>query len=166
MDDRAKWDRKYRDGSHPAREPEPVLLRALERAAPGHALDVACGRGRHAIALADAGFTVDAVDVSPVGLASARERAKGRAIRWIEADLADYELGSYDLIVCVDFTDESLIPRLLAALRPGGWFVYAGRPRALCRYGPQPGDVERWFGALTTHHHVENEERVEFIGRR
>ncbi|MDH3591699.1 MAG: class I SAM-dependent methyltransferase [Planctomycetota bacterium] len=166
MGDREKWDRKYREGTHAAREAEPVLQRALDLAEPGHALDVACGRGRHAIALARAGFTVDAIDVSAVGLASARERAGDLAgIRWIDADVLTHELTAYDLIVCVDFTDEALFPRLLDALRPGGWLVYAGRPRARCRYGPQPGDVARWFAALEAQWHHEDEERVEFIGR-
>jgi len=50
----------------------PDALRGREHLlpAPGRALDVACGRGTVAVWLARRGFGVDAVDVSPVGLAA------------------------------------------------------------------------------------------------
>jgi len=167
-EDRARWEAKYAGGAHPEREPEPFVLEMLAAAPAGAALDVACGRGRHAIALARAGYAVDAVDVAPAALASARERAGGLPIRWIEADLDAWEppRDHYALVVCVDFSDGALAPRLVAALRPGGVLVYAGRPRARCRYGPEPGAVARWFAALETLAHREDEDRVCFAGRR
>jgi SAM-dependent methyltransferase len=168
-EDRARWEGKYKAGVHAEREPDPILARALAFAPPkGRALDVACGRGRHAIALARRGYDVDAVDISPLGLASARERAAGLPIRWIEADLDGWEPppAAYAVIVCVDFTDERLIPRLLRALAPDGILAYAGRPRGLSSHGPRPGDAARWFSSLATLHFRETEERVEVLGRR
>jgi tellurite methyltransferase len=164
--DRAKWDAKYGLGSHPSSEPVPLLLEALPRARPGRALDLACGRGRHAIALARGGYVVDAIDISPVGLASARERAGDLAIRWTEADLHDYalETAAYQVIVWVHYTDEALVPRVLEALAPGGVLVFCARPRALCRYGPPPGVVEGWFRSLRTLVHRETDDRVEYAG--
>lgn len=165
---RAKWDARYGAGSHPASEPVPLLAEALRQARPGRALDLACGRGRHAIALARRGYAVDAIDISPVGLASARERADDLAIRWTEADLYEtaLERAAYDVIVWVHFTDEALVPRVLEALAPGGVLVFAARPRRLCRYGPPPGVVAEWFSPLRTLIHRESEERVEYAGVR
>lgn len=166
---RAKWDAKYRAGSHPATEPVPLLAEALPHAQPGRALDLACGRGRHAIALARRGdYAVDAIDISPVGLVSARKRAGDLAIRWIEADLAEatLETAAYQLVVWVHFTDEALVPRVLGALAPGGVLVFCARPRRLCRYGPPPGVVAEWFSPLHTLIHRESEERVEYVGAR
>lgn len=180
--DCAKWEQRYRAGSHPGRAPEPLVVEAARLAGGGRALDIACGRGRHAIFLALQGFSVDAIDISPTALASARERAEGLAVRWIEADLdetdlkrtdlkntamkqAGLETGAYALVACVDFTDAALVPRLVAALAPGGLLAYVARPRALCSFGPQPGQVVRWFGDLERLAHRESDERVEFLGR-
>jgi len=165
---RAKWDAKYGAGSHPASEPVPLLAEALLHARPGRALDLACGRGRHAIELARRGYAVDAIDISPVGLASARERAGDLAIRWTEADLHDHalETAAYQVIAWIHFTDEVLVPRVLEALAPGGVLVFCARPRVLCRYGPTPGVVERWFHPLRTLVHRETGERIEYAGAR
>jgi SAM-dependent methyltransferase len=165
---RAKWDARYAAGSHPASEPVPLLAEALAHAGPGRALDLACGRGRHAIALARLGYAVDAIDISPVGLASARERAGELAIRWTEADLTEttLETGAYAVIVWVHFTDEALVPGVLQALAPGGLLVFCARPRVLCRYGPPPGVVAQWFRSLRTLVHRETEDRIEYAGRR
>ena len=70
------------------------------------------------------------------------------------------------LVVCVDFTDAALIPRLTAALAPGGVFAYVARPNALCSYGPEPGQAAAWFAELETLVHRESKERVELLGRR
>ncbi|MHC4818729.1 MAG: class I SAM-dependent methyltransferase [Planctomycetota bacterium] len=165
---RAKWDAKYGAGSHPASEPVPLLAEALAHARPGRALDLACGRGRHAIALARRGYTVDAIDISPVGLASARERAGDLAIRWTEADLfeATLETAAYEVITWVHFTDEALVARVLEALAPGGVLVFCARPRVLCRYGPPPGVVAQWFRPLRALVHRESEDRIEYVGAR
>jgi len=169
VEDRDRWAEKFRAGVHREREPDPVLPRALAFAPPrGRALDVACGRGRHAIALAHRGYRVDAVDISPIGLASARERAAMLPIRWIEADLDGWEpeKEAYAVIVCVDFTDARLFRRLPPALAPAGVLVYAANPRGTRRHGPLPGDAARWFSSLATLHSRDDGKRVEFVGRR
>lgn len=168
-DARDKWDAKYRAGSHLEGDPVPLLAEALAYAHPGRALDLACGRGRHAIALARlGGYAVDAIDISPVGLASARERAGDLAIRWTEADLLEtpLETAAYQVVVWVHFTDEGLVRRVLEALAPGGVLIFCARPRVLCRYGPPPGVVARWFSSLRTLVHRESEDRIEYVGAR
>ncbi len=144
--DRQKWDARYRqqtDGdSYAASE---LLDRALVRLASARgdltgltALDLACGGGRNSIRLAEAGFRVDAVDVSSEGLALARQRADRRAaggtgpeagtvhrINWIQADL-DEGLpvsGPYDLIVLIRYLDLNLLASAIRCLSPGGVLV-------------------------------------------
>ena len=104
--------------------PSPLLAAWTDRLPRGRALDVACGLGRNAIHLAANGYAVDAMDISGVALAKARERASaaGVEVNWIEADLEqpDIARGAYDVIVVARFLDRPLIPRLIDALRPGG----------------------------------------------
>ena len=167
--DRKRWEERYGAGAHRESEPVALLEEGLAFAQrTGRALDVACGRGRHAIALARRGYEVDALDISPAALACAKERAGDLPIHWREADLdhAELESGVYCLVVCVDFTDAGLGPRLLSALAAGGLMVFRARPRSLCRFGPNPGEAAEWFAPLETLVHREDEERVEYVGRR
>src|SRR5882757_9511072 len=59
-------------------KPDESLESYLKRGllAPGRALDLGCGPGRNAGRLAAAGFDVDAVDLSPVAVEWAGERAR------------------------------------------------------------------------------------------
>ena len=127
--DRKRWNARYAAGEYAARtHPSPLLAAWLDRLPRGRALDVACGLGRNAILLAANGYAVDAMDISAVALAGARERAgaAGVAVNWIETDLDGAEIArdAYDVIVVARFLDRRLIPRLVDALRPGGHVVY------------------------------------------
>lgn len=93
-------------------------------------LDVAAGRGRHALLLAGAGFTVTAVDRD----AAAMERLGDIAARlaWpLTASARDLESGevdlgdkAYDLVIVTHYLHRPLFPVLLRALAPGGVLVY------------------------------------------
>ena len=127
--DREHWNARYESGEYAARTHPSALLAAwIDRLPRGRALDVACGLGRNAIHLAAHGYAVDAMDISGVALAKARERARtaGVEVNWIEADLEqpDIARGTYDVVVVARFLDRPLIPRLIDALRPGGHVVY------------------------------------------
>ena len=127
--DRERWNAKYAAGTYAARtHPSALLAGWMDRLPRGRALDVACGMGRNAIHLAAHGYAVDAMDISGVALARARERAgaAGVEVNWIETDLERPDLagGAYDVIVVARFLDRPLIPRLIDALRPGGHVVY------------------------------------------
>jgi SAM-dependent methyltransferase len=108
------------------------------------ALDLGAGPGVHAIALADAGYGVTAIDTCAELLAELRARAGPRAIRCINDDLRQlrrYCEGPLDVIVCMGDTlphlesleaVELLFEAIADALKPGGVFVatfrdYAGR---------------------------------------
>ena len=127
--DRERWNARYASGEYAARTHPSALLAAwTDRLPRGRALDVACGLGRNAIHLAAHGYAVDAMDVSDVALAKARERAVAAevTVNWIEADLdrPDIARGAYDVVVVARFLDRALIPRLVQSLRPGGHVVY------------------------------------------
>lgn len=127
----ADWDERYSRGEHATLEPHRLLVRVTENLAPGRALDIACGAGRHAIHLAQLGWQVTAVDASRVGVELTRERARERGVT-VDARLADLERGQFDFkenfydLVCVFYyLQRDLFPQLRACVRPGGLFVAA-----------------------------------------
>ncbi len=129
--DRDRWDAKYAGKPVPASSlPDDWLRQHAVTLAAGTALDLACGLGYNAIWLAQQGWRVDAVDISPVGLslaASLAERVGCPAVSWIAADLDTFvpcEAG-YDLITVFRFLDRQRLPQMIeAALRPGGMLIY------------------------------------------
>ena len=105
-----------------------VVHELLADAAPGVALDLACGTGRHARWLLEQGHDVTGVDVSPGMLAVAERDCPGA--RFVRAGLDDLPLpdGSVDVAVCsLALTHVPDVgPGLAEAarvLRPGGRLV-------------------------------------------
>jgi len=125
--DRSKWNQRYAEDSYRKSNPVTLLSDWLPRIPVGRALDVACGAGRNALLLAEAGFQVDAIDISAVGLKrlAGEARERGFSINCIEHDLdQDYAFASgYDLIVVLWYVNLELIERLCACLAPGGYLV-------------------------------------------
>jgi SAM-dependent methyltransferase len=126
--ERLKWDRRYTEGDYrPRTWPSPFLAEWIERFPIGRALDVACGAGRNALRLAEAGHHVDAIDISNAAINMARSEAADRRldVNWIVADLDDADLGSsrYDLITVIRYVKRPMWPRLVAALAPNGWLL-------------------------------------------
>jgi SAM-dependent methyltransferase len=111
----------------------------------GTALDVACGRGRHALWLAARGLDVVAVDRDRAALAALAAEAsrRGLPVETCEADLEapapPLPADAFDLIVAVHYLHRPLFPRLRAALRIGGVLVYETFTRA-----------QAWRGKPTT----------------
>lgn len=127
-DERTRWDERYASGAYvPRAHPSPFLVAWLDHIPVGRALDLATGTGRNALELAEAGFEVDAVDISAVALDRARAEAgqRGLQVRWVEADLdADPLPGAgYDLITVLRYRNRRLWPRLVTALAPDGWLL-------------------------------------------
>lgn len=131
--DRELWDERHaRARGEPLRPADAFVLEVLDDLGPGAgrtALDLACGTGRHALALAERGFRVEAWDVSPVGLAVSSERAlaRGLAVETRLVDLAEElpPVPPVSLVVVVDFLDRALFGRLRQLVRPGGNVVVA-----------------------------------------
>lgn len=100
-------------------------------------LDLTCGPGLYAVALAERGVHVTGVDFSPASIAYARELAVAAGVddhcRFIEADVRDYEpeREGYDaalflygqLAVFPREEAAALLGKVASALRPGGRLV-------------------------------------------
>lgn len=114
----------------------------LDRLLPRHqwtgrsVLDLACGTGTLALALARQGFRVTGVDASPAMLAAAQAKAAdaGLSITFLCQDMRELRLSeSVDLAVCFYDSINYLLSledlartfgRVAAALAPGGLFVF------------------------------------------
>jgi len=130
LDDQLRWDRQHAEPQG-AERPSTFLRQIFESAAwqllPGRALDIATGKGRNALYLAERGFEVVAVDISNVALSAARRNAQEKHLHvdWQQLDLeqSGFPGGEYDLILNIDYLQRSLITKIKAALRPGGHVI-------------------------------------------
>lgn len=164
---RRHWDKRYRDG-HLPRSASALLRRWLPQLPGGAALDVACGTGRNALLLAEHGWRVVGIDISPVALRIARTAAAehGLKLDLLAANLEDWPLPAarFDLVCVFRFLDRPLCPRFAAALKPGGVVIYetftidqrryAGGPRADAML-LQPGELPTLFPDLDPLEHTE-----------
>jgi SAM-dependent methyltransferase len=123
-----EWDARYRRGDYPRDpEPSPVLRHYVDAFPSGRALDVATGTGRNALFLAGAGYAVDAIDRSRVGLEKARSRATdcGLADRidWLQADIPSFAFPSdrYAVVTSSFYRAIDRFADIKAALVPGGY---------------------------------------------
>ena len=127
--DRDKWQSRYGEASYTPRfHPTGLLTEWLPRLARGRALDLACGTGRNALHLAQAGYRVDAMDISTAALdrGAARAAELGVEVNWIGVDLDFAELApdSYDLVVVARYVNRRLTQALMGSLREGGYLLY------------------------------------------
>ncbi len=130
-DERERWEAKHTADPEPG-EPAAFLRQIFQTGPweirPGRALDIATGKGRNALFLAEQGFTVDAIDISEVGLQQAQRHAEkqGLTLNLVQADLASFEFpdSAYDLILNINFLLRSLVPKIKNALLPGGYIIF------------------------------------------
>ena len=102
---------------------------------PGHRiLDLACGGGRHSIAMAQRGAVVTGIDLGPAAIAAARRRARraGVGVEWLQGDLRHLPFkGDFHVVTFVFgcFTEmprreaEAVLAGISNSLRPGGKLV-------------------------------------------
>jgi tellurite methyltransferase len=117
-------------------------LPRIRRPAPQRALDVAMGRGRHAIPIARAGFHTFGVDIRFDAVAEAIAAARAAHVTlaaWC-ADLEAHPLprGRFDLIVVTRYLQRDLFPALCEALAPDGVVVYETFTTAQRSHGVGP----------------------------
>lgn len=126
---REKWDRRYRDKSIAEATPIEALSANLHLLpARGQAVELACGLGANAIALARHGLQTEAWDISPVATAKLEAYAAQHGLP-LQARVRDLlaappEPGSFDVVVVSRFLERALCPTIAAALRPGGLLIY------------------------------------------
>ena len=102
----------------------------------GAVLDLACGTGRHGRLFADRGHPVTAVDIDAAAIDAVAADPR------IEAIAADLESGGWPLedrrftgIVVTNYLWRPILPRLAAALDPGGVLIYETFAKGNERYG-------------------------------
>jgi len=110
------------------------------------ALDVGCGEGFAARALAARGLSVTAIDLDEPSLASAREQDTA-GITYLNADVMTAELpGTYDVITALAVLHhlplEASLERVATLLAPGGTLLVVG-----CAASELPRDAGRELAA-------------------
>lgn len=173
MDDlQRKWNDRWREKAGEPLTADPWLLETGDlMPMTGCALDLACGRGRNALALARRGLTVTALDLSAEALAQLASTAAGEGlqIHCIRCDLENLPpqlTQEYDLLLCFFFLHRPLFPWLQAAVRPGGLailrtFSSAGNfpPVELePRFVLHPGELQERFSGWEILRHEEGME--------
>ncbi|MFC1977694.1 methyltransferase domain-containing protein [Chloroflexota bacterium] len=122
------WDKRYSSGDYkPRQEPSDLLTKWLDEFPPGKALDLACGTGRNSLFLAEKGYEVTAIDISPAAIKVAENKAlaKGLKINWIVADLDSFKIsGQYDVISNFFHVNMKIVPDMINSLNIGGVLIY------------------------------------------
>ncbi|MDB5037212.1 MAG: ribosomal protein methyltransferase-like protein [Bacteriovoracaceae bacterium] len=129
---KAWWDEKYTSSGNSFfydKAPSNFLLQNIELIPKGaKILDVACGEGRNAVALASMGHKVTAIDFSAVALERAKSLAResGVEVTFKSTDLDMYlpELMAFDVILSVDFKPaKTFISNVSRGLAQHGFFL-------------------------------------------
>ena len=94
----------------------------------GTALDIACGRGRNALYLAEQGYQVTGIDYSQVALHQLQDEATKRQLQLNTAQLdleqtPDLPLEQFDLVINFYFLHRPLLPALQQLVKPGGLII-------------------------------------------
>ena len=161
--DRLHWDPRHTIAGMP--EPEelapPAVFAHAEDLFPtrGSALELACGRGRHAVWLAGRGMSCRGVDVSPVAIGLARSLAEthGLAER-CRFEVFDLDRGlpagdPVDLVLCHLFRKSpSLDEPMVDRVAPGGLLAVVSLSvvgsSSPGRFHAPPGELHDSFGHL------------------
>jgi uncharacterized protein YndB with AHSA1/START domain len=128
------WESRYADGgqvwSGRVNQTLVDVLSAVD-VVPGHALDLGCGEGGDAVWLAQRGWRVTAVDISPTAVArgetAARRLGLADRVSWVAHDLSTWDVdASYDLVTAsffqapVPLARVEILRRQAARVAPGG----------------------------------------------
>jgi SAM-dependent methyltransferase len=160
--------------------PDPDLQTTLDRFAPrpGFALDLGSGPGIHAIALAERGWKVTAIDISPGAIRMASKFAQEARVEidFRRANVLDFKprTGSFDLVHdrgflhTLDVSEWSAWTNLVAqGLKPGGVVVakeFIRNPRR--HFGPRGFAKEELQSVLDNRFLIQSLEESTFRGTR
>jgi tellurite methyltransferase len=110
-------------------QPAQFLVDNIDLLPRGRVLDIAMGSGRNAIYLAKMGCKVEGVDASLEAIeeALANAQKEGVSIQTRVEDLENIpyiDEGAYDVVICFNYLQRSLMPQLRNWVKPGGILVY------------------------------------------
>ncbi len=148
------WDERFRTGAYPS-DPTPssVLRDYIHEIPDGRALDVATGTGRNALFLLEAGYAVDAVDQSRVGLEVTRGHARDAGLagrlETIQADIPSYGFPTkrYTLVTCSFYRAVDRLPDIIESIEPGGYLFMEHHLRSARRTPSGPSSDRYRFAS-------------------
>jgi S-adenosylmethionine-dependent methyltransferase len=152
---------------------ERQLFRHIEELEPGsRVVDVGCGQGTIAVALAQKGFRVLGVDPSTALLARARAASAGLDVSFVEGTLDDLDTlapKAVDAVCCHGVVMylpelEPAVERLVGPLRPGGLLSLLTRNQAGIAF--RAGMTGNWTEALSSFDATHYDNRVGVRGAR
>lgn len=145
-DRKQRWDARYETGDLPwdSGRHDRNLEAAISEynIAPCRTLEMGCGTGTNAIWLAERGFAVTGVDISPRALVAARQKAEAAQVdvAFVDIDIHDGQLpeGPFGFVFdrgCFHSSDgeerDRFVEQVHAALESGGlWFSLIGNADA------------------------------------
>lgn len=138
-----RWNARHAAAVGAARAPAALVTECAQLLpTTGRGVDVAGGRGRHALWMARRGLDTTLVDVSTVALdiAAAAATAQGLSLRTEQRDLerSGPPPTVFDFILVVDYLHRPLLGPLAEALRPGGVLMVVHPTMANLRRHPHP----------------------------
>ncbi len=134
MDDRVRWNERYRVGQGPTRV-NPRLQKYLPLLKRGRALDLAAGVGQNAQLLTE--WSVILADLSEEALA----RAQGQRVQ-CDSGALPFPSHTFDTVICTRFFDPRVhFPELLT---PGGTLFFETFTTADEKYRPDLGPAHRF----------------------
>ncbi len=123
------WNERWQNrDSHDGWKVDNWLLQQEELLHKGTALDVACGRGRNALFLAQHGYQVTAIDYSAIALKQLQAEAQEFDLQIATAEI-DLEKqpqlpqGPFDLVINFYYLHRPLLPQLKELVKPGGLLI-------------------------------------------
>jgi tellurite methyltransferase len=112
---------------HHSPHPAAIVVEAAKLVPPGRALDLACGAGRNALYLAQHGWSVSAIDLSPEAIATIHRldpKIKTQILD-LEREAVPHPDASFDMVCIIHFLHRPLFVEARRMLRPGGVIVSA-----------------------------------------
>ncbi|MDZ4823313.1 MAG: class I SAM-dependent methyltransferase [Flavobacteriales bacterium] len=109
-----------------------LLMKVVKPLKGAAILDLACGNGRHSIALHELGFDVTGIDLSDLAIRHAK-RNESRGLKFIRQDMRQFQLAEkFDVVFNLftsfgyfDATEDNLVvlEKVHEHLKPAGWFI-------------------------------------------
>lgn len=151
-----KWDKIYGDNCEPSDHASRVVAENLHLLpVSSRGLELACGLAANSFALAQNGIEMEAWDISSVAAERVNQMAAQRGVK-VTASARDVvanppAVGAYDVVVVSHFLDRTLIPAIIAALKPGGLLFYQTFTRTrIAEGGPKTDEWRLADGELLT----------------